>query len=162
MRGTKLRRVDKRVALFWRVHTPTDLVSGEESADQTLESTGATPVEGLCLETTTLPEQVRTTNAPTVDCGIRKTTSAEIAQDTKPAVKSQATNTVEVDEIQEAEIAISRLCQVTTGTQTESGDSLQRAETSNLKETLSEEASSNTPIETVSFGLSQPKDIRVR
>ncbi len=102
---------EEDAALFWRVDTPTDLVSGEESAGQTLESTEATPAEGLCLETTTLPKQARATNAPTMDCGVRKTTSAEIVQDTKPAVQSQATNTVDVDEIQEAEIAVSRLRQ---------------------------------------------------
>ena len=81
---------EEDAALFWRVDTPTDLVSGEESAGQTLEPIEATPVEGLCLETMTLPEQARATNAPTVDCGIRKTTSAKNAQDTKPAVQSQA------------------------------------------------------------------------
>ena len=63
---------------------------------------------------------------------------------------------------QEAETAIQRLCQVTTGTQTENGDRLQETESLNLKETLSEEVSSNTPIETMSFGLTGPKDIRVR
>ncbi len=152
---------DEVAALFWRVDTPADPVSGEESADPTVDSTGATPARGLCLETTTLAEQARATNASTVNCGIRKTTSAETVLDTKPAVQSQAINTVDVDEIQEAEISISRLRQVTNGTQTESGDSLQGTETLNLKETLSEETSSKTPIET-SFGLSQPKDVRVR
>ncbi len=97
-----------------------------------------------------------------MDCGPRKVTLAETEQDTKPAVRSQATNTEDADEIQEAETAIPRLRQVTTGTQTGNGDSFQQTETLNLKETLSEDASSNTPIETTSFGLSQTKDIRVR
>ncbi len=91
---------EEDAALFWGVGTSTDPVSGEEGAGSTVDSTEATPVKGLCLETTTLPEQTRATNAPTVDCGIGKTTSAETAQDTKPAVQSQATNTVVVDEIQ--------------------------------------------------------------
>ncbi len=54
------------------------------------------------------------------------------------------------------------LRQIATGTQTESRGSLLETETLNLKETLSEETSSNTPIETMSLGRSQPKDIRVR
>ncbi len=155
---------EEDAALFWKVDTPTDPVSREESADTTPDSTETTPAKGLCLETATLPEQARATNAPTMDCGIRKTrpTSAEIAQDTKPAVRSQATNTVDINEIQGDEIAIPILHQVTTGTQTESGDSSSEVETLNLKETLSEDASLNTPIETTSSGQSQPKDIRVR
>ncbi len=64
-------------------------------------------------------------------------------------------------EIQKTETAIHRFHQATTGTQTEKKDSLQDSETLNLKETLSENVPSNTPIET-SFGLTQPKDIRVR
>ncbi len=63
--------------------------------------------------------------------------------DTKTAVQSQATNTEDTDEIQEAETAVPRLRQVTIGTQTESGNSLQEAKTSNLKETLSEETHSD-------------------
>ena len=110
----------------------------------------------------TVPEQVRATNAPTVECSIRKTILAETAQDTKPAVQSQATNTVVIDEIQGDEVAVLRLCQVTTGTQTESGDSSPEAETLNLKETVSEDVSSSTPIETTSFGPSQLKEIKVR
>ena len=47
---------EEDAALFWRVDVPADPVSGEESADQTVESTEAMPAEGLCLETTTLPE----------------------------------------------------------------------------------------------------------
>ncbi len=153
---------EEDATLFWRVDTPTDPVSGEESVDPTLDSTEATSVKGLCLETMTLPKQARATSAPAVDCGPRKVTLAETEQDTKPAVQSQASNAVDVDEIQEAETAIPRLCQVTTGTQTGNGDSLQEAETLNLKETVSEETSSNTPTETTSCGLSQPKDIRMR
>ncbi len=152
---------EKDAALFWRIDTPTDPVSGEESAYPVLDLIEAMPVKGLCLEITPLPKPVRATSAPAVDCGTGKGALAETAQDTKPAVQSRATTTVDVDEIQEAGTAIQRLCQVTTGTQTESGDSLQEAETLNLKETLSEDTSSDTPIET-SFGLAQPKDIRVR
>ena len=99
-------------------------------------------MEGLCLETTTLPEQAKATTAPTVECSIRKTTPTETVQDTKPAIQSRATNMVVVDEIQGDEIAVPMLRQVTTGTQTESGDSLLEAETLNLKETVSEETSS--------------------
>ena len=95
-------------------------------------------------------------------CSIRKTNSAETTQDTKPAVQSQATNTVVVAEIPGNETTIPILCQVTVGTQTESGDSSLETETLNLKETLSEETSSNTPIETTSSGPPQPKDLRVR
>ena len=153
---------EEDAALFWRADTSTALVSGEESAEPTLDSTEATPVRGLCLETTTLPEQARATNTPTMDGGIGKTASAETAQDTKPAVQSQATNTVVIDEIQGDEVAVLRLCQVTTGTQTESGDSSPEAETLNLKERVSEDVSLSTPIETTSFGPAQPKDIRVR
>ncbi len=153
---------EEDAALFWKVYTPTDPVSGDESTDPILDSTEATPVKGLCLETTTWPEPARATNVPAVDCGIRKVTLAETAQDTKPAVQSQANHTVDVDELQGDEIDISRLHQVTTGTQTESGDSLQEAKTLNLKETLSEDTSSNTPIETTSCGLPQSKDIRVK
>ncbi len=47
-----------------------------------------------------MPEQARATNAPAVDCDIRKATQAETALETKPAVQSQAKNTVDVDEIQ--------------------------------------------------------------
>ncbi len=54
----------------------------------------------------TLPEPVRATSAPTVGCGKRKVTPAETEQDTKPAVQFQVTNTVHVDEIQEAERAV--------------------------------------------------------
>ncbi len=153
---------EEDAALFWGVDTPTNPMAGEESADQTLESTEATPAEGLCLETTTLPEQARAINMPTKECSIGKTIPAEAAQDTGPAVQSQATNTVVVDEIQGNEIAIPMLRQDTTGTQTESGDSSLEAETLNLKETMSEETSSNTPIETTSSGPPQPKDRRVR
>ncbi len=153
---------EEDAALFWGVDTTTDPVSGEECTDQTLESTEATPAEGLCLETTTLPEQARAINMSTEECSIRKTIPAEAAQDTKPAIQSQATNTVVVDEIQGDEIAIPMLRQVTTGTQTESADNLLEAEILNLKETLSEETSFNTPTETTSSEPSQPKDRRVR
>ena len=153
---------EEDAALFWRVDTPTDPVSGEESTDPTLDSTEAMPVKGLSLEITTLPEQARATDAPAVDCGTRRATPAEAEQDNKAAVRSQATNMEDAEEIQEAETAISRLPQVTTSTQTVSGDSLQEAETLNLKETLSEDTSSNTQIETTSCGPPQPKDIRVR
>ncbi len=79
---------EEDAALFCSIDIPTDLVSGDESAGQTLASTEATLAEGLCLKTMTLPEQAKTTNTPTVECSIRKTTSAETAQDTKPAVQS--------------------------------------------------------------------------
>ncbi len=152
---------EEDAALFWSVDTPTDPVSGEENTDQTLESTEATLAEGFCLETTTLPEQARATNVLTVHCNMRKTIPAE-TQETKPAAQhAQATNTVVVDEIRGEEIAIPILRQLTTGTQTGSGDSSLEAETLNLEETVSEDTSSNTPIETTSSGPSQPKDKRV-
>ena len=153
---------EEDAALFWRVDTPTDPVLGEESAGQTLESTEATPVEGLCLEAMTSPEQARAVNMPTDECSIRKNTPAETAQDTKPAIQSQATDPVIGDEIQRNEIAAPLLRQATTGTQTESGDSLLETETLNLKETMHEETPSNTPIETMSSGPPQPKDRRTR
>ncbi len=153
---------EEDAALFRRVDIPTDPVSGEESADPVLDSIEATPVKGLCLETTSLLEPVRATSETAVDGSTGKVALAETAQDTKPTLQSQATNTEDVDEIQKAETAIQRLCQVTTGTQTENGDSLQEAETLNLKETLSEDTSSDTPIEITYFGLTQPKDMRVR
>ena len=134
--------LEEDAALFWRVDTPTDPVLGEESAGQTLESTEATPAEGLCLEATTSPEQARAVNMLTDECSIRKNSRAETAQDTKPAVQSQATNPVVGEEIQGNEIAVPLLRQATTGTQTESGDSLLEAETLNLKETMSEQTSS--------------------
>ncbi len=65
--------------------------------------------------------------------------------------------------MQKAETAIQRPCQVTTSqVTTEKGDSLQEAETWNLEETLREDVSSNTLIETMPLGLTQPKDIRMR
>ena len=149
-------------ALFWRVDTPTDPVLGEESTDPTLDSTEATLTEGLCLRTTTLPTPVVTTTTPEVKDSTVKVVPARSEQDTKPAVQFPATNTEDADETQEAETAIPRLRQATTGTQTELGDSLPEAKTSNLKETLSEETFSNAPKEATSFGLSKPKDIRVR
>ncbi len=109
---------EEDAALFWRVDTPTDPVSGEENADPTLDSTETTPVKGLCLETTTLPWQARATSTPVVDCGPRKVTLAETEQDRKPAVQSKSTNMEDADEIQEAATAIPRLRRVTTGTQT--------------------------------------------
>ncbi len=154
--------LEEDAALFWRVGAPTDTVFGETSTDLVLDSIEAMPVEGLCLETTTLPEPVRAASAPAVECSTVKVAQVETAQDTKLAVQPQATNTVDVDETQEAETAIQKLRQVMTGTQTGNGDSLQEAGTLNLKETLSEDASSDTPIETTSFGLTQPKDKRVR
>ncbi len=66
-------------ALFWGIDVSTDPVSGETSAGQTLESTKATPAEGLYPETIALPEQVTASNVPTVHCSMRKTTSAETA-----------------------------------------------------------------------------------
>ena len=117
---------EENAALFWRVDTPTYPVSGEEGAGPVLDSTEATAVKGLCPETTTLPEPARAASAPAMGCGPRKVILAETEQDTKPAVQSQATNTVDTDEIQEAETAIPRLHQVTTGTQTGNGDSFQR------------------------------------
>ena len=153
---------EEDAALFWSVDISTDPVSGEKSAGRTLESTEATPTKGLCLGTTTLPEQAKAINAPTVHCSIGKTTSADTAQYPKLAVRSQATNTVVVGEIPRNETVIQRLHQITTGTQTESGSSSLETETLNLKETLSEETFSNTPIETTSSGQPQPKDKRVR
>ena len=116
----------------------------------------------LWPEAMTLPEQAMAPNVPTVQCSIRKTTSAETAQDTKPAMQSQATNTVDVDEISGEKTTIPTLRQIATGTQTENRDSLLDTETLKLKETLSEETSSNTPKETMSSGQSQPKDMRER
>ncbi len=107
-------------ALFWGVDTPTNPVSEETSADPALDSTEAMPVEGLCLRAMTLPTPVVTTNAPAIKDSTMKIAPAKTVQDTKPAVQSQATNTVDVDEIQGDEIAILRLHQVTTDTQTES------------------------------------------
>ncbi len=77
-------------------------------------------------------------------------------------MQPQATNTVAVDESQKVETAIPKLRQATTGTQTEIGDSLLEAETLNLKVTLSEDVSSNTPIGTMPFGPTPLKDIKVR
>ena len=148
---------EEDAALFWKVDTPTDPASGEESADPILDSTEATPVKGLCLETTTLPEPARATSTPAVDCDIRKVTPVETVQDTKSAVQSQATNTVDVDEVQGDEVAILRCRQVMTGTQTGNGDSFKETETLNLKGTLSEDASSTTPIETTSLDYPGPK-----
>ncbi len=126
---------EEDAALFWRVDTPTDPVSGEASADPALGSTETTPAKGLCLRATILPTSVVATSAPAVEGSTAKFVSAETTQDTKPAVRPRATNTVDVAEIQEAETAIQRFCQVTTGTQTEEGDSFQEVETLNLKET---------------------------
>ncbi len=108
---------EEDATLFWRVDTPTDPVSGEESADPILDSREATPARRLCLGPTTVPKQARATKAPAVDCGTNRATPAEAAQDTKPAVQSPATNTADVDEIQGDEIAIPILRHVTTGTQ---------------------------------------------
>ncbi len=69
---------EEDATLFWRVDTPTDSVSGEESAGQTLGSAEATPAEGLCLESTTLPEQERATKVPTAHCNIEKTTPCSL------------------------------------------------------------------------------------
>ncbi len=113
---------EEDAALFWSVGTPTDRVSNEQSTDQTLECMKATPVEGLCLETTTLPAQAKATQVPTMHCSIEKTIPTETAQDTKPAVQSRATNTIVIDGIQGNETAIQILRQITTGTQTESRD----------------------------------------
>ncbi len=49
---------EEDAALFWRVDTSTDPVSGGERADIALDSTEATPAKGLCLTATTLPEPV--------------------------------------------------------------------------------------------------------
>ncbi len=75
-------------------------------------------------------------------------------------MQSQATSTADVDEFSGEKAIIPMLCQITTSTQTESGDSLLGAEILTLKETQSEETSSNTPIETMSSGPPQPKDMR--
>ncbi len=48
---------EEDAALFWSVDLPTDPVSGEKSAGQTLESTEILPAEGLWTETMILPEQ---------------------------------------------------------------------------------------------------------
>ncbi len=69
---------------------------------------------------------------------------------------------VDAMEIHKPETAIQMFRQVTLGTQTESYDSLQKQETLNLKETPHEDINSNTPIVITSFGLTQPKDMRVR
>ncbi len=149
---------EEDAALFWSIDIPMDPVLGEESAIQTLESIEATVIEGLCLKTKTLPEPVKATNTLTVECSIRKTTPTETVQDTKPAVQSQATNTAVKDETPGTETTISRLRQVTTGTQTDSRSSSSETETLNLRETIGEEISSSTLIETTSAGQSQPKD----
>ena len=117
---------------------------------------------GICLKTKTLPEQANAIDTLTVECSITKAIQAKTAQDTKPAIQSQATDPVVGEEIQRNEIAVPLLRQTTTGTQTKSGDSFREAEILKLKETLSGETSSNAPIETTSFGQYQPKDIRVR
>ncbi len=90
---------EEDAALFWSVDIPTDPVAGEMSADQTLESTETTPTGRPCPETITLPEQATAPNASTIQCSMGETTSAETAQDTKPAMQSQATNMVDVDEV---------------------------------------------------------------
>ena len=153
---------EEDAALFWGMETTPDPASGEESTDSDLDSTEVTPAEGLCLRATTLPALVTANSVPAIECITAKIAPAEAAQDTKPAVQSQATNTEDAVEIQKPETAIQKLHQVTLGTQTESEDGLQKRETLNLRETLHEDAPSNTPIETTSFGLTQPKDIRVR
>ncbi len=150
---------EEDAAIFWRVDTTTDPVSGEESTDSELGLTEATPGKGLCLRATTLPEPVIATSAPAVNCSTAEVAPAETAQDSKPAVQPQATNTVDVDETQEADAAIQRLCHVMTGTQTENENSLQDLETLNLKKTLSQGVLSNTLTETMFFGLTQPKDM---
>ena len=153
---------EEDAALFWSVDILTDPVSGETSTGQIMESTEATPASRLWPKTTTLPEPAMGPNVPTIQCSMRKTASTETAQDTKPAMQSQATNTVSVDESSGEKTAIPMPCQITTGTQTESGSSLLEAETLTLKEALSEEISSNTPIVTMSSGQFQPKDMRER
>ncbi len=77
-------------------------------------------------------------------------------------MQSQVTSTADVDEVSGEKTIIPMLRQSTTGTQTESRDSLLGAEIATLKETQSEEPSSNTPIEAMSSGLPQPKDNRER
>ncbi len=90
---------EEDAVLFWRVDTIIDPVSGEEDTYSALGLTEATPVKGLCLRTTTLPEPVIATSSPAVDCSTAKVAPAETAQDTKPAVQPQVTNMVDVDEI---------------------------------------------------------------
>ncbi len=105
---------EEDAALFWRVDAPADPVSGEANADPPLDSIEATPEKGLCLRATILPTPVVATSAPAVKGGTVKVAPVETAQDTKPAVQPQATNTKDIDEIQKAETAIPRLRQVTT------------------------------------------------
>ena len=147
-----MERSEEDAALFWSVDMPTDPVSGGMSADQTLEATEATPTGRLWPETITLSEQVTASKMPTVRCSMKETTPAATAQDTKPAMQSQATSMMDVDEISGEKTIIPMLHQITTGTQTESRNSLLDAEALSLKETLREETSSNPPIETMSSG----------
>ncbi len=86
-------------ALFWRVDTPSNPVSGKKSAEPALDSTEATPVKGLCLEATTLAEPAVATSVPTVESRAMQVAPVEITQDTKPAMQHRATNTVDADEI---------------------------------------------------------------
>ncbi len=153
---------EEDAALFWSVDIPADPVSGETGASPALEPAEAAPAGRPCPEAKTLPEQAITPSAPTVQCSIRQATLAEVAQDTQPAMRSQATSTVDVDEVSGEKTNISMPRQITTDTQTENGDSLLGAEVLTLKETQSKETSSNTPIETMSSGPLPPKDMRER
>ncbi len=60
---------EEDAALFWRADTPTDPVSGGESADPALNSTEATLMEGLCFRATVLPTPVVPTSVPAVKEG---------------------------------------------------------------------------------------------
>ncbi len=141
---------------------PADPVSKRKGAGQALKSTETAPARELCLETKTLPDQANPTDISTMRCDRGRANSAETAQDTKPAVRSQSTTTVDISEISRTETATPVLRQVTTGTQTENESSSLDLKTLNLKETLSEEVSFNTSIETESVGQTPPKDKRTR
>ncbi len=67
---------EEDAALFWRVDTPTDPVSGQESADPALYSAEAMPVNGLFLRATTLPEPMIATSVPAVACSTAKVAPA--------------------------------------------------------------------------------------
>ncbi len=154
--------MEEEDALFWGIETTTDPASGGESIDSALDSTEVMPAEELCLRATKLAAPVTANSVPAIECSTAKIAPAGTVQDTKPAVQSQATNTEDAVEIQKPETGVQKLHQVTLGTQTESEDSLQEKGTLNLRETLYKDVTSNTLIETTSFGLTQPKNIRVR
>ena len=119
---------EEDAALFWGIETTTDPASGGESIDSALDSTEVTPAEGLCLRATKLAAPVTANSAPAIEYSMAKIAPAGTAQDTKPAVQSQATNSEDAVEVRKPETAIQKFHQVTLGTQTEREDSLQERE----------------------------------